>query len=72
MKNNFLDKKILCNLCNTEIVNDDLCLERMKRHTDFHKLALIQKRNTTHGIPKYLIISSQTKDCKKITLRRRA
>jgi len=54
-----------------EIVNDDLCLERMNRHTDFHKLALIQKRNTTHGIPKYLIISSQTKDCKKITLRRR-
>ena len=39
-----------------EIVNDNLCLERMKRHTDFHKLALIQKRNTTHGIPEYLII----------------
>jgi hypothetical protein len=40
-----------------EIVNDNLCLERMKRHADFHKFALIQKRNTTHGIPKYLIIS---------------
>ena len=58
MKKDFLSKKILCNLCNMEIVNDNLCLERMKRHTDFHKLALIQKRNTTHGIPKYLIVEN--------------
>lgn len=39
-----------------EIIDDDLCLERMKRHTDFHKLALKQKRNTTYEIPKYLIV----------------
>tara|TARA_B110000438_G_scaffold30085_1_gene29251 strand:- start:156 stop:299 length:144 start_codon:yes stop_codon:yes gene_type:complete len=40
-----------------EIVNDNLWLERMKRHTDFHKLALIQKRNTTHGTPEYLMVA---------------
>lgn len=39
-----------------EIIDDDFCIDRMKRYNDFHKLALIQKQNTLHGIPKYLII----------------
>ena len=47
---------IYCNLCGIQFPYDDYSLNRMKRHTDFHKFALIQKRNTTHGIPEYLII----------------
>jgi ribosomal protein L39E len=32
--------------------------KRMKRHTDFHRLAKIQKRNTTYGIPKYVLMEA--------------
>jgi len=48
---------ICCNLCGIQFPYDDYPSNRMKRHTDFHKFALIKKRNTTHGIPEYLIIS---------------
>jgi hypothetical protein len=52
-----MDKKLLicCNLCGIQFPYDKSISNRMKRHTDFHKLALIQKRNTTPGTPKYSI-----------------
>jgi hypothetical protein len=46
---------ICCNLCNMQFPCDESSSNRMKRHTDFHQFAQIQKRNTTHGIPKYSI-----------------
>ena len=44
---------ILCSLCTLELLNDAHASQRMKRHSYFHKIAWIQKRNTTQGIPKY-------------------
>jgi len=53
-------KQICCNLCNIQFPCDELSSKRMKRHSDFHNLALIQKRNTVQGIPKYSITYSET------------
>ena len=50
-----MNKCINCNLCNIILPNDELGIERMKRHSYFHKMAQIQKRNTTCGNPKYVI-----------------
>ena len=44
---------IICSLCTLELLNDADASQRMKRHSYFHKMAGIQKRNTTQGIPKY-------------------
>ena len=48
-------KSILtCSLCQMNFfIDDDLLSARLKRHTEFHKTARIQKRNTTQGVPRY-------------------
>jgi len=35
--------------------NDELGMKRMERHSYFHQMARIQKRNTACGNPKYVI-----------------
>ncbi|MBT6646618.1 MAG: hypothetical protein HOB51_03765 [Thaumarchaeota archaeon] len=52
-----MNKKLLicCSLCSIQFPYDESISNRMKRHTDFHKFAKIQKRNTTSGTPKYSI-----------------
>lgn len=35
--------------------SDKLLIARLKRHTEFHKTARIQKRNTTQGTPEYIV-----------------
>jgi len=61
---------ILCSLCTLELLNDAHASQRMERHTYFHKMSWIQKRNTTQGIPKYSfknLISSNIKKGLDIT-----
>ena len=52
MDNNL--KLIECDLCGMQFSKNDYELViRLNRHTDWHKYARIQKRNTTNGIPNY-------------------
>jgi hypothetical protein len=44
-----------CSVCGIILPFDKLAYERMKRHTEFHVMALIQKRNTSHEKPSYII-----------------
>ena len=49
--------KVVCNLCNQEFNPTDKLLEiRKERHDVWHMKAWVHHRNTTQGIPKYLII----------------
>ena len=45
--------QIHCNLCTLILPHDKYANQRMKRHTIWHSKAQVQKRNTTHGTPKY-------------------
>jgi hypothetical protein len=47
---------VRCSLCSMEFdENDPYLLIRKDRHNDFHSTARVQKRNTTNGIPEWII-----------------
>ena len=51
---NIRKHELICSLCQMHFVaSDDLLIARLKRHTEFHEKARIQKRNTTQGTPSY-------------------
>ena len=57
---------VKCSLCNMEFEQgDDLFEERCARHTIFHRDARKQGRNTTQGIPEYIIVNNVDRRCKK-------
>ena len=50
--------ELICSLCQMHFdSSDSLLIARLKRHTEFHKNARIQKRNTTQGTPSYEVLN---------------